>query len=176
MVRVRIRATPSGEPGISGRDSLAWWTAHPDELWRNRLAQAAPSSPAGAGSRPCAGGPNCSLREFRQRWRGLGLSGDDAVAGSGRGPNGVECALLHDVEINCENRHRRVVTAAAAVQASLGHARQILSSSALMQLVDTACSPPRLCGCMSGRTSNSLSVDRASGVRKAIIHPNSYDI
>ena len=68
------------------------------------------------------------------------------------------------------------MTAAAAVQASLGHVRQIFSSSALMQLVDTVCSPPRLRGWMSGRTSNSLSVDRSSGVRKARIHPNSYDI
>ena len=89
---MRFRATPSGEAGISGRDCLACWTAHSD----GPLEKSA-----------CVG---CLLQSRRRwvetmrRWPELfasgtpptmerpGLRGDDAVAGSAKRMNGVECA------------------------------------------------------------------------------------
>lgn len=173
---MRIRATPSGEAGMSLRACLACWTAHSDGPLEESACEGCPFQSRRRWVKTIHRRPELFARGIPPTMGRTGLRGDDSVAGSGRRTNGVECALWHGVEINCVNRPRRVVTAAAAAQTSLGHARQTVSSSALMQLVDTVCSPPRLRGWMSGRTSSALSVDRSSGVRKARIHPNSYDI
>ena len=56
---------PLIESGMSRQDCLAWWEARYDNTWRGRPASAAPTSPAGDGSRRNGGSRSCSAKRWR---------------------------------------------------------------------------------------------------------------